>query len=151
MAKCYPKLPINVAWALQLVSHIFYPDFLWAFLYFLLSLHLVVASTEPLILWFDQSPLRANPPHKSHKLTECTHLHLHDVWTVHNRTNWEYSFFSKPLSIRDFLSISSRILLDRIKDCPIGSKVICEHPPVTVNIKPNMMRWSAPCHATLMQ
>lgn len=87
----------------------------------------------------NQSPSRPNPSLKSLKLAEfCADLDLHDAWRVLNPTGRDYSFFSKPhqaFSRIDFF-LTSRILLDRIKDCTIGIQTIPDHAPISMTISP---------------
>lgn len=88
----------------------------------------------------DQSPPRLNSTsRKSLRLREfCHDLELFDTWRVTNPRERDYTFFSQPhqtFSRIDFF-LSSRMVLDRVRECSTGTCTISDHSHVSLCISP---------------
>ena len=88
----------------------------------------------------DQSPPKPSPvPRKSLRLKEfCLDLELFDTWRVTNPREKDYTFFSNPhqtFSRIDFF-LSSRAVLDRVRECSIGICSLSDHSHVSLSICP---------------
>uniref|UniRef100_A0A3P9KVD9 Endonuclease/exonuclease/phosphatase domain-containing protein n=1 Tax=Oryzias latipes TaxID=8090 RepID=A0A3P9KVD9_ORYLA len=87
----------------------------------------------------DMSPPRSDRLKKSEKMLEfLSDLNLHDVWRIMHPTDKDYSFFSIPHQVftRIDYFFSSQFVLDRIKNCTIGTKFISDHAPVSIVLSP---------------
>uniref|UniRef100_A0A3P9IJZ9 Reverse transcriptase domain-containing protein n=1 Tax=Oryzias latipes TaxID=8090 RepID=A0A3P9IJZ9_ORYLA len=87
----------------------------------------------------DMSPPRSDRLKKSEKMLEfLSDLNLHDVWRIMHPTDKDYSFFSIPHQVftRIDYFFSSHFVLDRIKNCTIGTKFISDHAPVSIVLSP---------------
>uniref|UniRef100_A0A3Q2ZLT7 exodeoxyribonuclease III n=1 Tax=Kryptolebias marmoratus TaxID=37003 RepID=A0A3Q2ZLT7_KRYMA len=88
----------------------------------------------------DQAPPRStSTSRKSLRLREfCQDLELYDTWRVTNPRERDYTFFSQPhqtFSRIDFF-LSSRMILDRVRNCSISTCTISDHSPVILCISP---------------
>uniref|UniRef100_A0A3B4UKM2 exodeoxyribonuclease III n=1 Tax=Seriola dumerili TaxID=41447 RepID=A0A3B4UKM2_SERDU len=88
----------------------------------------------------DQSPPKPDlAPRKSPRLKEfCHDLELFDTWRMTNPRGRDYNFFSHPhqtFSRIDFF-LSSRMILDRVRECLIGICSISDHSHVSLSICP---------------
>lgn len=87
----------------------------------------------------DQSPPRGTKLRKSLRLSEfCKDLELFDVWRSVHRSGKDYTFFSQPHKTfsRIDLFLSSQGILDRTRDCSIGSRTLSDHSPITIIVHP---------------
>ena len=87
----------------------------------------------------DQSTPRPTPSRKSTRLREiCNDLELFDVWRVLNPRTRDFTFFSRPHQVYsriDFF-LTSRMILDRTKECTIGIQTLSDHCPVSLIVHP---------------
>lgn len=88
----------------------------------------------------DQSPSKSNPAsRKSLRLKEfCHDLELFDTWRIINPRGRDYTFFSNPhqTSSRIDFFLSSRMVLDRVRECSIGICSLSDHSHVSLSIRP---------------